>query len=244
MSQKVNKEGLTLVKQFEGLKTTAYKCPAGVWTIGYGHTGDVKPGMTVTDQEAEDLLANDLEEAGQDVLKLVKIPLNENQFAALVSFVFNVGEHNLSTSTLLRKLNKGEYNVVPVELSKWVKAKNPKTGLKVTLPGLVKRRAAEGDLWLKKTSTDKTYDPFIDSEDMPQAVFADDEKITYAVNAASGLKMREGAGPSFDVLQVIPCNTLVDVIKEKDGWAAIDISGDETIDGWVYADYLKPVVKG
>jgi lysozyme len=237
MSRQVNTAGLDLVRSFEGLKNDAYRCPAGVWTIGYGHTNGVKPGMSITDQQADAYLAEDLMESGKDIEKLVTVPLTDNQFSALTSFVFNAGINSLKTSTLLKRLNKGDYDAVPSELAKWVKARNPKTGNKVTLKGLVRRRAAEAELWLKNDDED----PFLSSSDMPQAIHADETRIAYIVAARNGLRLREGAGTNFDILQTLPENTEVFITSEKDGWAAIDLEGDGSSDGWVARDFLRPV---
>ncbi|GAB6139594.1 hypothetical protein JCM14076_03230 [Methylosoma difficile] len=237
MSRAINEEGLKLVKHFEGLYLDAYRCPAGVWTIGYGHTKGVRAGAKITEPEADALLAADLAEAGAQVMQQVKVKLNDNQFAVLASFVFNAGIGSLLASTLLKRLNIGEYQCVPTELAKWVKATNPKTGAKVALPGLVLRRAAEGALWLK-TETD---DPFLTSKDMPQAIHADEPRAVYLVAAREGLRMRSGAGTQFDVIRVLAKDTHVFVIKEKSGWVAVDLQGDNAIDGWVSMDFLKPM---
>jgi len=136
--RRINKAGLQLIKDFEGLKLTAYKCPAGVWTIGYGSTGPhVRPGMTITPREASELLTADLLRFERAVTRLVKMPLNDNQFAALVSFAFNVGEAALEKSTLLKHLNAGRIAMAAQEFLRWNKA-----GGKV-LAGLVRRREAE-----------------------------------------------------------------------------------------------------
>jgi lysozyme len=139
---KTNRAGLDLIKQFEGLRLKAYQDSVGVWTIGYGHTKGVKAGMTINETTAEAFLVNDLESAEADVARLVKIDLNANEHAALVSFVFNLGGGALSRSTLLRKLNTGDRLGAASEFQKWVKAGG------VTLAGLVKRRKAERDLFL------------------------------------------------------------------------------------------------
>ncbi len=237
MARQVSEGGFELVKKYEGLRTEAYRCPAGVWTVGYGHTQGVKPGMEVTAGEAEELLSRDLAQAGAHVERLVRVPLTDNQFSALVSFVFNAGAGSLQNSTLLRRLNAGDYDAVPSELAKWVKATDPKTGKKMTLAGLVRRRAAEGELWLK-TGGD---DPFLDSPDMPQSVQADEGQVVYAVTARSGLKLREGPGTGFEVLQVVPYNTRVFVVKEKEEWVAVDLQGDGAVDGWMSRDFLSPL---
>jgi lysozyme len=135
-----------LIQQFEGRRLEAYKCPADVWTIGYGHTSaagkpEVKPGMVITKQEANDILVRDLVRYEDAVNRLVKVPLTQNQFDALVSFTFNVGEGALAKSTLLKKLNAGDYDAVPAELMKWTKGGGKE------LPGLVRRRRAECAMW-------------------------------------------------------------------------------------------------
>ena len=131
---------VNLVKEFEGCRLTAYICPAGVLTIGYGHTGsDVHSGMKITQKQAEAFLAKDLQKFANTVNSKVKVGLNANQRGALVSFTFNVGGGAFGSSTLLKRLNKGENpnTVASQELPKWNKG-----GGKV-LPGLVRRRAAE-----------------------------------------------------------------------------------------------------
>lgn len=235
MARKINSAGIKLVQNFEGLKLEAYLCPAGVWTIGYGHTIGVKKGDKITTAEADTILAQDLNQFGEQVEKYVRVPLHDNQFAALVSFAFNVGIGSLTSSSLLKRLNNGDYDCVPSELGKWVKATNPKTGKKVTLPGLVKRRAAESQLWLDTDSSDS----FLNTSDMPQQVHADDERTVYSVAARDGLRVRGGAGTQFDILKVLPKDAQVYIVKEKAGWAAIDVEGDGMLDGWVIKDFLK-----
>ncbi|MCQ8103011.1 glycoside hydrolase family protein [Methylomonas sp. SURF-2] len=235
MARKINSAGMALVRNFEGLKLEAYLCPAGVWTIGYGHTKGVKKGDKITEAEADKLLEQDLGQCGEQVEKHVRVPLHDNQFAALASFVFNAGVGSLISSTLLRRLNSGDYDCVPSELAKWVKALNPKTGKKVALPGLVKRRAAEGQLWLETDNNDE----FLNSDAMPQIVMADDARTVYSVVARDGLRVRGGAGTEFDIIRVLPKDSRVYVLREKDAWAAIDTEGDGAIDGWVAMDFLK-----
>lgn len=140
---KINKAGLELIKAFEGLYFESYVCPAGVWTIGYGHTGDVEEGSVITETEAEELLVEDLRDAESTVdSELVKVKLNGNQFSALVSFVFNVGSGAFSDSTLLKMLNNSEYQGAADQLLRWNKAGDE------TLPGLTRRRQAERRLFL------------------------------------------------------------------------------------------------
>lgn len=143
----ISAAGLELVKFFEGLRLTAYVDPVGVLTIGWGHTGaDVDPGQTITKKQAEDLLIADLVHHEEYVDQIVEVPLNDNQRSALVSFAFNVGNGALASSTLLRKLNDGDYSGAADEFLRWVKG--TVNGQKVTLAGLVKRRKAERQLFL------------------------------------------------------------------------------------------------
>lgn len=137
----ISQQGLDLIKSFEGLRLSAYKCPADVWTIGYGTTAGVKPGQTITKERAEELLREDVKRFEDQVLRLVKVPLTQGQFDALVSFVYNLGAGNLSNSTLLRLLNEGDYAGAGAQFERWTKA-----GGKV-LAGLVRRRAAERALF-------------------------------------------------------------------------------------------------
>lgn len=142
---KTSRNGLELIKRHEGCRLTVYKCPAGVWTIGYGHTGaDVVPGMTITLQRAEELLAEDVRWA-EDAVNRENLRLNQNRFDALVSFVYNVGARNFRSSTLLKMLrvNPDSLNI-RTEFSKWCKAKGS------TLPGLALRRKQEADLYFSK----------------------------------------------------------------------------------------------
>lgn len=143
---KISKKGLDLIKEYEGLELKAYKDSVGVLTIGYGSTGShVKPGMTITAQEAEALLLKDVERFEKGVAAAVKVPLNQNQFDALVSFSFNLGLGSLQKSTLLRKLNAGDYAGAQAEFKRWNKAGG------VVLRGLVRRRASEALLFGSKT---------------------------------------------------------------------------------------------
>ena len=135
---KISNAGLSLIKGFEGFRAKAYVCPAGVLTIGYGHTGpDVKPGMTISDARGTELLAQDVSRFERAVNKFVKVPLAQHQYDALVSFTYNVGEGNFQTSTLLKKLNAKDYAGAAAQFDRWNRG-----GGRV-LAGLVRRRAAE-----------------------------------------------------------------------------------------------------
>ena len=134
-------KGKDLLKFFEGCELVAYQDSVGVWTIGYGHTKGVTPGMTITQEEAEQMLENELSEYEGYVEKYVTTPLTQNQFDALVVWVYNLGPTNLRRSTLLKELNSGNYTAAGNEIKRWNKA-----GGKV-LNGLVKRREAETELF-------------------------------------------------------------------------------------------------
>ncbi|MCA0050650.1 glycoside hydrolase family protein [Mesorhizobium sp. B283B1A] len=138
--------GRSLIKYFEGLRLDAYVDPVGVWTIGWGHTGNVTPGMTITLAQAEEYLTADLAECEADVANLIGAPINDDQVSALVSFVFNLGAGRLSSSTLRKKINARDYDGAAEEFPRWVYG--TVNGKKTKLPGLVRRRAAEKELFL------------------------------------------------------------------------------------------------
>ncbi len=139
---RTSQRGLSLIKSFEGLRLLAYRDAVGVWTVGYGATRGVKAGMSVTKEQAERMLLNDVQRFEPEVERLVQVPLTGNQWDALVSFTYNLGAANLESSTLLRKLNAGDYAGAAEQFPRWNKA-----GGKV-LPGLVRRREAERVLFL------------------------------------------------------------------------------------------------
>lgn len=143
---RIGKNGLDLIKSFEGLRLEAYLCPAGVPTIGYGHTSGVVIGQKITEQQAEDFLRQDLETTEAAVNSYVMVPLTQNQYDALVSFTFNLGPGNLKMSHLLRYVNEGEFQNAANEFERWVFARGEK------LNGLVRRREAEKVLFLTKDS--------------------------------------------------------------------------------------------
>lgn len=152
---KLSQDGLDMVKKYEGLYTKAYHCPAGVLTIGYGHTGpDVKPGQRIREAQAEKMLRQDMGKFEDAVRRQVKVPLTQGQFDALVSFTFNCGEGALKNSTLLKKLNSGDYAGAQAEFQRWNKG-----GGRV-LPGLVKRRAEEAQMFGNKAPQAGSASPY------------------------------------------------------------------------------------
>jgi GH24 family phage-related lysozyme (muramidase) len=157
MTRQINQAGLDLIKLFEGYEAKAYLDPVNVPTIGYGHTRtvtgkDVQEGRKITKTKAEALLKQDCASAEAAVERLIIIEpkLNDNEFAALVSFTFNLGAGSLKSSTLRRKLNSGDRDSVPSELAKWVKAGGK------TLRGLVRRRNAEAELFVTPSGQSPT----------------------------------------------------------------------------------------
>ena len=147
-NMKISAEGLALIKKFEGCELEAYQDAVGVWTIGYGHIKGVKEGMTITKQQAEEMLLEELVEYENYVLEAVNHQLDQCMFDALVSWTYNLGPSNLNASTMLKVLNAGDYDAVPEQIKRWNKA-----GGKV-LTGLVRRREAEALLFEGKDWSD------------------------------------------------------------------------------------------
>lgn len=130
--------GLQLTEQFEGCHLSAYQDQAGVWTIGYGHTGpDVVPGMVITQEQAQALLTHDISGAAACVNRLVDVPLTQAEFDALVDFIFNIGPGAFARSTLLKELNSADFSAAAAQFEKWSRAGG------VLVAGLLRRRQAE-----------------------------------------------------------------------------------------------------
>jgi lysozyme len=151
---KMTDEGLALIKRFEGFRSQAYRDATGVWTVGYGHTSmagspAVAAGLTVTRQQAGEILAADVDKFARQVEASLHVKLTDSQFAALVSFAYNVGVSNFRSSSVLRAVNARDFAAVPRRLQLWNKAGGR------ALPGLVARRAAEAQLFLKDESASR-----------------------------------------------------------------------------------------
>ncbi len=143
---RTSQNGIDLIKSSEGLRLTAYPDPGTggePWTIGYGATRGVTQGMTITQDQAERMLVNDIQRFEPSIENLVKVPLNQNQWDALMSFVYNLGAGNLASSTLLKLLNAGDFAGAADQFLRWNKAAGK------ILPGLTARRAAERALFLE-----------------------------------------------------------------------------------------------
>lgn len=142
--RKVNQAGFDLIKSFEGLRLKAYKCPAGVWTIGYGHTETAVRGMQISEVQANKLLRDDLAKFESSVSRLTEgITLSDNQFSALVSLAFNIGVSRFGRSTLLTLVRARDFGGAQKQFSRWNKADGK------VLAGLTRRRAAEADLFAR-----------------------------------------------------------------------------------------------
>lgn len=138
----MNDAGLALIKSFEGCRLTVYKDIVGLLTVGYGHRTDLPEGTTITQDQADDLLMQDLAKFEAGVAELVEVPLTDNQFSALVCFSYNLGLGALKSSLLLKCLNTRNYKDAADQFLVWDKAKG------VIVPGLARRRKAEQDLFL------------------------------------------------------------------------------------------------
>ncbi len=145
-NRKIGQAGLALIKQFEGCRLAAYQCSAGVWTIGYGHTAGVHKGMKITQAQADEYLKQDVAKFEKYINNLSYVPftaqLNQNQFDALVSFAFNLGQGNVKKMCTGRTINQ-----IPSAMQQYCKAAGK------TLPGLQRRRKAEAALYNKKVES-------------------------------------------------------------------------------------------
>lgn len=199
---KISTKGLGLIKEFEGCELTAYFCPARILTLGFGSTGPhVKPGMTITESEAETLLLKDLVRFEKAVNELVKVPMTQGAYDALVSFTFNCGEGALEESTLLRELNEGKdpNAVAKAQLPRWTNG---------GLAGLVRRRAAEVELFCSSP--------------------AHPAKVDIKCMVATLLKKRPVAGTELaanEKVSIEPSKTYADcvVLKEESGHKLIGL---------------------
>jgi lysozyme len=198
---KISDSGIKLVKRFEGFSSTPYQCSADVWTVGYGTTRiSGKPVnkymQPISREYAEELLMDDIAEFEKAVNELVKVPLEQNQFDALVSLTYNIGIGAFKKSTLLKKLNKGQYDQVPYELARWNKA-----GGKV-LNGLVRRRAAEAELWSQSDTVDIPAHGKVE-RDVPSIINKENISAAGAVAGGVGAANLDGSNPISWALALI-----------------------------------------
>lgn len=212
MTRHVNDAALDLIKQWEGLRLTSYQDVAGVWTVGYGSTTDVEPGVRITEAEATERLRRDLGTAEHAVWNAVDVDLNDYQFGALVSFVFNVGGGAFRSSTLLKKLNGGDYGSVPAELAKWNKARV--NGVLTPVAGLSNRRAAEAGLWVKGDHVASAAAPVAEPPQPPHP--ATDTGILASVAGAAAM-----AAPAVSSLNGVHWAIGVAIVAGAVGLAAL-----------------------
>ncbi|NWA25523.1 lysozyme [Pseudomonas gingeri] len=139
---RTSQKGIKLIKSFEGLRLNAYQDSVGVWTIGYGTTRGIAAGMTITTDQAQRMLQNDIGRFEPQLDALAKVPLNQGQWDALMSFIYNLGAANLGSSTLLKLLNAGDYAGAAAQFPRWNKAGGQ------ILAGLTRRREAEQAIFL------------------------------------------------------------------------------------------------
>lgn len=142
---KTSINGKSKLKSFEGLRLIAYQCSAGIWTIGWGHTSGVKEGDKITAGQAEIFLTGDLVQFENALNKLIRVPVNQNQFDALICLIFNIGITAFTTSTLLKKLNAGDYKGASDQFLQWNKITI--NGVKKPALGLIQRRQLEKELF-------------------------------------------------------------------------------------------------
>jgi lysozyme len=199
---KMSEGGLNaLTKPFEGCKLTAYRCPAGILTIGYGHTSaagepKVTEGMTISQADADRILAADMVKFEDNVNALVKVELTQHQYDVLVDFCYNAGKGNLASSTLLKCVNAKQFDKVPAELQKWTRG-----GGKV-LPGLVRRRNAESDWWATGGKPIEEHEQRTTPDAPPQPTMAQSKQGNTAI-ATSALGIAGAAKTASDHAQDI-----------------------------------------
>ena len=198
-----SEKGLALLCEFEGFRANAYRCPAGVWTIGYGSTRSVASGDTITEEEARARMVFELQYYANAVVKACTIELNQNQFDALCSFAYNVGTSGMRGSSVIRAHNRGDYESAARAFALWNKA-----GGKV-YKGLVRRRAAEAALYLEPIKgplqhpADYPIDPYLQEDTLfsPQAV--DPEKPIRSSKVTKGAIAGGAVATATSVAEII-----------------------------------------
>lgn len=216
---KISQRGIDLIKEFEGCKLTAYKDAVGVWTIAYGHTKNVKQGMKITQEQAEELLKEDLAEYEAKVEKYDKYNWNQNQFDALVSFAYNIGSIDQLTSNGRRAIKTISEKILEYN----------KAGGKI-LEGLVRRRKAEKKLFDEPVEADlsgaeiESANSSNDSEKEQEKPASEVKSPyivgqTYTINVKTALNVRKGAGKSFGLVGY--SNLTQDGKKHSNGGSAL-----------------------
>ena len=226
---KMNRAGMNLIKKFEGFRSSAYRDAVGVWTIGYGHTSmagnpKVFRGLKISRQQGEAILAKDVENFARNIRPLISVNLNDNQFSALVSFAYNVGVGGFRRSSVLQRVNAGRFDAVPNRLSLWIKAGGR------SLKGLVRRRAAEGELFLSDPKR-QVEPPNMPVDPVPgKPVYKSTTNLAALLSAIAGLvsALKAGIGEHasnyfFVVLAIIIVAASVWIMRER--WIKIQSEG-------------------
>lgn len=179
---------LSIIREHEGFRAHAYRCPAGVWTIGYGFTAGVRPGDTITREQADARLAREIEALDRQIAPLLRVPPSDTQRAAMLSLAWNIGAAGFARSTVLKAHNRGDYAAAARAFALWNRAGGQ------VLTGLVRRRAAEAALYLQPTPITAVQSGMVGAplppippsapEPMPQAV--DEEKPLTQSRIATG----------------------------------------------------------
>lgn len=191
--------GRNLIKTWEGLRLVGYLCPAGIPTVGYGHTGpEVRVGMRITEQQAEAFLTEDVQWAEEVIERTVDVPLTQNQFDALTSLIFNIGSGNWSSSTARRRLNAGDYEGAAAALQWFNKARV--NGVLTTLDGLVARRAEEAALFLNSAIAPLTTQQVEEAQPQPQQVSAEGNEVSPIATSKEVITTIGGAGTAVGVV--------------------------------------------
>jgi GH24 family phage-related lysozyme (muramidase) len=230
----INDAGLALVKEREGYllalpdgRCTTYYCPAGKLTIGWGCTEGIRPGDIWTKEQAEAALRRELAKHEAAVMRLVSVNLNENQFSALVSFSYNVGSGNLQKSTLLKKLNKGDYPGAQREFVNWNKA--TVDGKLVELRGLSIRRAQEATLFATPTADEDAARGA--PVPMAQAVVAPAVPVSGATKAIAAAAGGGAVAKGGEALITAPPPAVTDTVANVDNWSKIGKAATTMADG-------------
>lgn len=236
----LSERGLELIKSFEGYHTalpdgrcTAYICPAGKITIGWGCTRGIKMGMIWTKDQAEAALRKELAGHEAAVARLVTVDINSNQRDALISFAYNLGDDALKDSTLLRKLNKGDFVGAQAEFMRWIKHTDPETGKKVDSRGLANRRAKEAALFAERTEEENEVKGELI---MPQAAAAPKEPMSPVTKAAAvgttGAIVAKTAEKGAEALISAPPPAVTDTVANVDMWSKAGKAGQTIVEGF------------
>lgn len=227
MSRLLNLAGQALIKDSEGLRLTAYRCPAGVLTIGWGHTGpDVYAGMTISQTSAVALFNKDIEWAEDCVSAYCKVPPDDNQYAAMVAMCQNVGpdpKRGFPSSSVLRLHNAGKFSEAAAAFSLWNKMTDPSTGQLVVSPGLTIRRAREAALYMTPLGADAVESALNrhTAPPVPQAVEPPKSLTTSSTVITAGVSVAAGAAGVAD--QVTPAIQAVQNASDAASGAATSI---------------------